>query len=280
MFEPFFSTKEVGRGSGMGLASVHGIVHEHGGHIVVDTLPGKGTTFRVELPALAATAGTPAGRRVAHATGRRSVARPRAAGRRRTHGDRFHGRVAAELGAQGQGQAHSARRRGWFARNAERVQVVVTDQTMPKMTGLELARRLWACRPELPVILYTGYAEGISEAQLAASGVRTLMRKPIEPAELRAKLVELLGATALPSEHGSRSPDTPGRTQGQGRVGARVAQEVTAKTAPRKVARRSVASAGQPSRPLGARRSSGGRPGRNKPATFRAAPEIRPIRRA
>ncbi|MDX1375773.1 MAG: PAS domain S-box protein, partial [Burkholderiales bacterium] len=54
MFEPFFSTKDVGRGSGMGLASVHGIVHEHGGHIVVDTLPGRGTTFRIELPALEA----------------------------------------------------------------------------------------------------------------------------------------------------------------------------------------------------------------------------------
>ena len=52
MFEPFFSTKDVGKGSGMGLSTVHGIVHEHGGHIVVESVPGRGSTFRVLLPAL------------------------------------------------------------------------------------------------------------------------------------------------------------------------------------------------------------------------------------
>src|SRR5690606_3446339 len=52
MFEPFYSTKEVGKGSGMGLATVHGIVHEHHGHIVVETQPGRGATFRVLLPPL------------------------------------------------------------------------------------------------------------------------------------------------------------------------------------------------------------------------------------
>src|SRR5262249_60289157 len=57
MFEPFFTTKEVGKGSGMGLSTVHGIVHEHGGHIVVESVPGRGATFRVMLPALSSPAG-------------------------------------------------------------------------------------------------------------------------------------------------------------------------------------------------------------------------------
>jgi CheY-like chemotaxis protein len=242
MFEPFFSTKEVGRGSGMGLASVHGIVHEHGGHIVVDTLPGKGTTFRVELPALAAPTG-------AVASAAAAATRP-AAGQLRgrvllVDDERMVTDFMAELlqswGLKVKVKRNPLEAEDWFARNAERVQVVVTDQTMPKMTGLELARRLRACRPELPVILYTGYAEGISEAQLAASGVRALMRKPIEPAELRAKLAELLGATPAPAA--AATPDAPVARKGKARGGAS-RKKSRAKAAPRKVARRSVASAG------------------------------------
>jgi CheY-like chemotaxis protein len=57
---------------------------------------------------------------------------------------------------------------------------------MPRLTGLELARHIHGIRPQTPVILYTGYGEEISDAQLAASGVRALARKPVEPAELRA----------------------------------------------------------------------------------------------
>jgi PAS domain S-box-containing protein len=225
MFEPFFSTKEVGRGSGMGLASVHGIVHEHGGHIVVDTLPGRGTTFRIELPALEAAPGKAADAPMG------TAARP-AAGQLRgrvllVDDERMVTDFMAELleswGLKVKIKRNPLEAEDWFARNAERVQVVVTDQTMPKMTGLELARRLRARRPDLPVILYTGYAEGISEAQLAASGVRVLMRKPIEPAELRANLATLLGATP-----GARARATPRKPAAR-------------KTAPRKTAPRNTA---------------------------------------
>jgi len=200
MFEPFFSTKEVGRGSGMGLASVHGIVHEHGGHIVVDTIPGRGTTFRIELPALEAAAGPAANAGAA-------TLRP-AAGQLRgrvllVDDERMVTDFMAELleswGLKVKIKRNPLDAEEWFTRNAERVHVVVTDQTMPKMTGLELARRLRAIRADLPVILYTGYAEGISAPQLAASGVRVLMRKPIEPGELRAKLAEILVGAQAPS---------------------------------------------------------------------------------
>jgi len=245
VFEPFFSTKEVGRGSGMGLASVHGIVHEHGGHIVVDTLPGRGTTFRIELPALEMTAAKDAG------------AAPAAAGR--PAAGQLRGRVLlvddermvtdfmAELleswGLKVKIKRNPLEAEDWFARNAERVQVVVTDQTMPKMTGLELARRLRMRRPDLPVILYTGYAEGISEAQLAASGVRVLMRKPIEPAELRAKLAALLGAAPAPAARLTPPASAARKTvRPAARRKTAPRKKAPGKAAPRKTAVRATAS--------------------------------------
>ncbi|MGW8269285.1 MAG: PAS domain-containing hybrid sensor histidine kinase/response regulator [Burkholderiales bacterium] len=246
MFEPFFSTKEVGRGSGMGLASVHGIVHEHGGHIVVDSIPGRGTTFRVELPALEGAAG-------ASVEGRATAQRP-AAGQLRgrvllVDDERMVTEFMSELleswGLKVKVKRNPLEAEEWFTRNAERVHAVVTDQTMPKMTGLELARRLIARRPGLPVILYTGYAEGISEAQLAASGVRVLMRKPIEPTELRAKLAELLGAPAPAPAPARKKPagakaaaKTPARKAPAGKTRTRRAKSVTSVTAARASARR------------------------------------------
>jgi len=93
------------------------------------------------------------------------------------------------------------------------------------------------------VILYTGFAEGISEAQLAASGVRVLMRKPIEPAELRAKLVEFLGAGPAAAV----AARAPGARKAAARKVA-AGKKSRAKAAPRKTARRAVAASRRPSR--------------------------------
>jgi CheY-like chemotaxis protein len=191
MFEPFFSTKEVGKGSGMGLATVHGIVHEHGGHVVVESKPGRGATFRVLFPVLRAD-----DQSIEHETLPGYVPASRKPG--------LEGRVLLvddeesvvgfmrEL-LESWGLEVTARRSGpdarqIFADEPERYDLVITDQTMPRMTGLELARELTAIRPELPVILYTGYADGVMDAQVGAAGVRALLRKPVEPAQLLALL--------------------------------------------------------------------------------------------
>ena len=76
----------------------------------------------------------------------------------------------------------------WFAENPERVDLVLTDQTMPRMNGLELAQRLTTDRPELPVVLYTGYGEDLGPGELRRHGVAALLRKPVEPASLVALL--------------------------------------------------------------------------------------------
>ena len=187
MFEPFFSTKEVGKGSGMGLATVHGIVHEYGGHIVVDTAPGQGTGFRILLPALVqqkgqanASARPRAGARqvAAHLTGRVLVVEDE-----RLVAE-FMGELLKTWGLKVTVKTSPVEAYDLLAHDPERFDLVITDQTMPKLTGLELACRMTALRPQLPVILYTGYGEDLEQAELTRCGVRTLIRKPLDPAAL------------------------------------------------------------------------------------------------
>jgi len=190
MFEPFFSTKEVGKGSGMGLATVHGIVHEHGGHVVVESTPGRGATFRVLFPVLGAD-----GQSIEHETlpGYVAVRKPGLAGRVLLVDDEEMVVGFMRELLEGWGLEVTARRTGpdarqLFADEPERYDLVITDQTMPRMTGLELARELAAIRPGLPVILYTGYADRVVDAEVAAAGVRAVLEKPVEPAQLLALL--------------------------------------------------------------------------------------------
>jgi PAS domain S-box-containing protein len=186
MFEPFFSTKEVGKGSGMGLSMVHGIVHEHGGHIIVETEPGKGALFRVLLPA-------GSGRAADEAKPAPRKAKPRLAGSVLVVDDEdmileLMGDLLSGWGLEVTLKSSGVEAKHAFAAEPQRYDLVLTDNTMPRITGLELARQIRGIRPGIPVILYTGYGEDIAESELAAAGVRALARKPVEPAELLALL--------------------------------------------------------------------------------------------
>ena len=195
MFEPFYTTKEVGKGSGMGLSTVHGIVHEHGGHIAVETDEGAGSIFRVLLPALDGGAAEPSGpaQRAAPAPGKRLAGRvlviddePAIA--------RFLDALLAQWGLTVTVATGAAAAERWFGAHGEDVDLVVTDQTMPERTGLQLARAFTAERPGLPVILITGYAEDIAAEALALHGIAGLVQKPIEPDRLYAAIKPYLGA--------------------------------------------------------------------------------------
>ena len=194
MFEPFFSTKAVGHGSGMGLSLVHGIVHEHGGHVLVDSLQNDRTKFRVLFPAEAE---TEAGEAVL-APGERTVpprSRARLSGRVLVVDDEetireFMSDLLSGWGLQVTTLADGAAARDAVA--AERYDLVITDHTMPQLTGLALARELAKLQPGLPVILYTGYGEDISPEDLREACVTRLVRKPIEPATFFPLLAEQL----------------------------------------------------------------------------------------
>jgi PAS domain S-box-containing protein len=197
MFEPFFSTKEVGRGSGMGLSLAHGIVHEHGGHILVDSLLGERTKFRVLLPV--PEAGAPGLRSAGGPAGQASPARTRLAGRVLVVDDELAIRefMADLLGGWGLEVAvlaDGAEARAAIAAEPGRYDLLITDQTMPHLTGLALAREVSVLCPGMPVILYTGYAEDLSPQELRAAGVRELVRKPIEPAHFFPLLAAHLAA--------------------------------------------------------------------------------------
>jgi PAS domain S-box-containing protein len=190
IFEPFYSTKEVGRGSGMGLAVVHGILHEHGGHVTVDSTVGAGTTFRALLPLGSATGAEPTPARRALEAG--------------DAGTRLAGRVLlAEDEASVAGFMRELLQNWGLAvtvvPDAEEAlralqhdlagfDLLITDQTMPGLTGLELARRVAALDPSLPVLLYTGYADGLDATRLDAHGIQALLYKPVEPVALRRQV--------------------------------------------------------------------------------------------
>jgi CheY-like chemotaxis protein len=183
MFEPFFSTKEVGKGSGMGLSTVHGIVHEHGGHILVETRPGAGATFRVLFQPMSQAEGKSGTEATESSTSAAEVRQLN--GRVLVVDDEpavgeFMGELLESWGLEVTVKPNGAEAEAMFAQDPLRFDLVVTDQTMPKMTGIELTQRLLARRPGLPVILYTGYTERLTEEQTRRAGIRALVTKPVD----------------------------------------------------------------------------------------------------
>jgi CheY-like chemotaxis protein len=182
MFEPFYTTKEVGQGSGMGLATVHGIVHEHAGHIRIDTAEGQGTRIGILLPVLAGPAEVPSQKSTPGGLARKAPL----SGRVLVVDDEesvaeFMRELLETWGLAATAVSDAGRARQTFALDPGAFDVVITDHTMPGTTGLALARELLARRPGLPVILYTGHSEGISRREIEAAGLRALLHKPVEP---------------------------------------------------------------------------------------------------
>ncbi len=194
MFEPFFTTKDVGKGSGMGLSTVHGIVHEHGGHVVVERVQGGGARFRVLLPALRSQA---RGGAVSRSPTRGAALLPASlAGRVAVVDDEasvatFMNDLLAHWGLEVTTFVDARTALDAIAGGAA-FDLIITDQTMPGMTGIEFARAARALQAALPIVLYTGYDAGLAPDNVARAGVTALVRKPIEPSLLLAVLQEHL----------------------------------------------------------------------------------------
>jgi len=192
IFDPFFTTKGEGRGTGMGLAVVHGIVERIGGAVSVDSRVGKGTCFFIFLPVIdeAPVDILPASLEVPGGTERILF----------VDDEPFQIDLARQmlgrLGYRVTAFTHSFEAWQAFQKQPQSFDLLITDMTMPTMTGDELARRVLDLRPDLPVVLCTGYSERITEEAAEALGIRGFVMKPVVIRELALLLRDILDAEA------------------------------------------------------------------------------------
>jgi len=185
IFEPFFTTKEPGRGTGLGLTSVYGIVKSCGGAIRVESAPGAGTKFEIDLPA--------------------------ADGAAAAQGDALRARILLvedddavrlltrqlleHFGYEVADAPSAARALEMYASADPPFRLLVTDVSMPEMDGIELVRRLRRVDPALRALLFTGYSEELSRHPADLQGVPVLP-KPFSAEALAAAVREALGESA------------------------------------------------------------------------------------
>jgi PAS domain S-box-containing protein len=189
IFEPYFSTKEKDKGTGLGLAMVHGIVKSYGGDLSVYSEPGKGSAFHVYLPVI----------QTQVETKETQVVSPVEGGKERIllvddeeQIVRMSQQMLERLGYQVTARTSSIETLEAFRAAPDKFDLVITDTTMPNMTGIELARKLMEIRFDIPIIICTGFSEKISPDKAAAMGIRGYVMKPIVKSELAKKIREVL----------------------------------------------------------------------------------------
>ena len=199
IFDPFFTTKEVGVGTGLGLSLVHGIVTGLGGAVDVTSDVGRGSTFTVYLPCAGAVSDAEADASVPDATRR---------------GERQQILVIddepalvtltverlAELGYAPAGFTSSGAALAAFMADPDRFKAVVTDESMPGMSGAELIRKVRAARAHLPILLVSGYLSADVIRRARDAGANEVLKKPLSAADLAEALARVLEARARPPD--------------------------------------------------------------------------------
>jgi CheY-like chemotaxis protein len=175
LFDPFFTTKPIGEGSGMGMAVVHGIITGHRGAIVVDSVVNKGTKIEVYLPTVPTQVLEPIHDQSPIPTGKETI----------LFVDdeetivRLGKELLTQLGYTVEVRTSSIDALSVFRQDPHRFDLVITDQTMPGLTGEALSRELLRIRPDLPIILCTGFSHVISAERAKALGIQGYLMKPL-----------------------------------------------------------------------------------------------------
>ncbi|RWX47454.1 PAS domain S-box-containing protein [Candidatus Electrothrix aarhusensis] len=192
IFEPYFTTKKNQGGTGLGLATVHAIVHDHKGTVSVYSEPGQGTTFRVYLPQLKeeeeqsdelflAGVQNPSGtEHILVVDDEKAV----------VDITRY---MLMQLGYKVTVATDSLVAWELFVQQPDAFDLVITDMAMPNMTGIELAKKILEQRPEIPVILCTGFSEMINEEKAKSLGIKAYLMKPVLKSKLAASVRQAFG---------------------------------------------------------------------------------------
>ena len=190
MFDPFFTTKETGKGTGMGLAIIHGIVQTYGGFITCQSRLNEGSVFNVHLPALVEETAPPDKAAPAIPVGTEHILF--------VDDEKVLAEMArnmlVRLGYTVAVHTDSIEALRMFSNQPDSFDLVITDQTMPAMTGVDLARKMLDIRPDIPIILCTGYSNLISEEQAGSMGIKGFAMKPLIKKDFSALIRRTLDA--------------------------------------------------------------------------------------
>ena len=188
IFDPYFTTKEVGKGSGMGLSVVHGIVTNHNGSISVDSKPGKGTTFSILFPVATEKPEIEkdtteelllGSETVLFVDDEESI-------------EKVVSRMLGRLGYQVKTALTPQDALAQFSADPKHFDLVITDMTMPEMTGVILSEKIMGIRPDIPVIICTGHSALIDEERAKQLGIAAYIMKPIIMTEIAKTIRKVL----------------------------------------------------------------------------------------
>lgn len=188
IFDPYFTTKEIGTGTGLGLSIVHGIVHNYGGLITVDSKSGEGSTFRILLPVIKGYLSPEMQINEELKTGTERILivddEPFIV--------EYVEKMLKKLGYKPVAVNSSVDALQIFRKKPDEFDLVITDMTMPNMTGKDLAKELLTIRPDIPVIICTGFSDYIDEDKAIDMGIKAFVMKPIVTRDMANTIREVL----------------------------------------------------------------------------------------